>query len=51
MNPWYTCPICRKRFPPEAQRMGLVCQHSDEEWAKYKREQFEPEQPANTGGE
>jgi len=34
MKTWYRCPICLNAFPPEAQRLGLVCQHSPEEWAK-----------------
>ena len=31
MTPWYECPVCHKKWPPEAKRQGLVCEHSSEE--------------------
>lgn len=34
MQPWYECPICKNRYSPEQQRMGLTCNHAGEEWAQ-----------------
>ena len=40
MIPWNNCALCGKSWPTGGVRQ---CNHSDDEWAAYRKTQFEPE--------